>query len=229
MATEVIYASDPTGWLAATAAGIVAAVFFFLWMNKATPTGPFGPFFQARDGNREHGGEKGGKWVVTFIINVDSRLVELELCRRVGSILMRPNDIELFLPGPNTMFFLAGVPIAFVFGDRAEVINPAAAEAVVKYARLKKIFGYKEIAKNLDAVPVEKREDAVVSKDTFVPFAEYHGAMKEITPAMMYRISTDIENDTVKHGSLMDLLKNPMVIIAIVALIGGIGLIMFMG
>lgn len=214
MPTEVIVQSDPTGWIAFAAAGAAVLILLLLYFRKASPTGPFSPFFQAKSKNKEGGGDKAGRYAVLILLRPESRLIEIEVAKRAGGILIRKSGNEVHLTRPNSLWFLAGVPVAFVWANNWRVINPSAATATVEYAGGKKCTTRDQIVDALEADT--EHDDIEIPYGTIVPFAEMVAFNDDLSPADVDSIAQWLVNESKKKSSLLDLLKNPMVIIGLV-------------
>lgn len=226
MATEIQVVTDPTGWIFFALAACACVILLIMYVRKASPTGPFRAYFKAKEDNRVNGGEK-AKALVLILINVESRLVEYEYGERVGPVITRENGVEIYLTGPNTIFYSAGVPIAFVFTDKCEIISPAAAQAITTYAREHNLTNYKEVK---DAMELDENlKESIIQAQTIVPFSEYHPFVKDIPPSTFYKVAQALLNFGKEKTSFIDmLLSNPILLVAIgVAILGAF--LIFMG
>ena len=223
MATEVVTVVDPVGWVAFASAACVAVAMTWMYFKKASPTGPFQAFFTAKSKNRENGGEKSGKFVVLILLDPASRLIELECAKRSGGILIRKNHEGVHLARPNTLWFLAGIPVAFVWSNNWRIINPAAAAATVQHAEQNGCATRDEV---IDAIKQDKsHENVTLENGIVVPFAEMVAFNDDCSPADMDSIAQWLINESKRKPSLLDILKNPKALLAIVIIICAIPLI----
>lgn len=239
MPTEIIPQAtggfDIMPWVCVALLAGICVYLTYRLITQAKPKSDFKDWEACKELNKQEGARSAGRWVFLLVLGLDGHIMSTERAERIEGFLVRKNGEKIWEVTPGSIWDLAGVPTAVVWGDKYKAINFAAAEALTKvkltadeaekqptWTKLREAFGKRKTEKPDEshetdgwAQVLEEGGVRVAAPWHMVHLEDMERFFAPTTPSAFFNVANRIFHSPEKSGKgILDwILKHPIVLL----------------